>query len=55
MGIFRTDLQHLINRHSLEQASDTPDFVLAEYLENCLEAFDRAVNRRDSLNLANKE
>ena len=41
------DLQHLINRHSRENASDTPDYVLAEYLMNCLSAFEIATRTRD--------
>jgi hypothetical protein len=27
--------------------SDTPDAIIAEYLESCLKAFDTAVNARD--------
>ncbi len=42
------DLTELLNKHSVENASDTPDFVLAIYLLACLEAFGRAVKRRDS-------
>jgi hypothetical protein len=44
---FRKELQELINRNSKENESDTPDYILAEYLENCLAAFDRAVNLRE--------
>lgn len=44
---FRKELQDLINRHSMENGSDTPDFILARYLVNCLEVFDRAVMDRD--------
>jgi len=43
---FRKDLQDLINRHNRESGSDTPDFILADYLVNCLEAFDKATKRR---------
>jgi len=43
---FRTDLEYLINSHSRETKSDTPDFVLARYLDDCLRAFDKAVNAR---------
>lgn len=45
---FRAELQTLINSHSRENGSDTPDWVLAEYLVACLEAFDRAVNMRNA-------
>ena len=44
---FRDDLQKLINQHSMENISNTPDFILAEYLAACLEAFDKAVIARD--------
>lgn len=36
----------VLNRHSAESASNTPDFILAEYLKDCLRAFDRATNAR---------
>ena len=43
---FRTELEKLINRYSKENGSNTPDFILAEYLILSLEAFDRAVVAR---------
>lgn len=43
---FRSELQKLINRFSMEGGSNTPDFILADYLVGCLEAFDRGVRRR---------
>lgn len=43
---FRKELQNLINCHSMENQSKTPDFILAEYLTSCLAAFDHAVNLR---------
>jgi hypothetical protein len=36
-----------INSVSAEKGSDTPDFILAEYLTDCLSAFDRATVARD--------
>ena len=47
MKEFRDELQDLINRHSMENGSDTPDDVLAVYLTTCLRAFDDAVKTRD--------
>lgn len=44
---FREDLETLINRHSKENGSDTPDFILADYLIFCLNAFDQAVSARE--------
>ncbi len=45
---FRYELQQLLNRYSAENGSNTPDFVLAEYLIACLAAFDKATGLRDS-------
>ena len=44
---FKKELEQLINRHSLENGSDTPDFILAEFLVDCLLAVNKMVNRRD--------
>ena len=43
---FRAELEALINRHSKEGGSDTPDFILADYMADCLDAYDKAVTRR---------
>lgn len=45
---FRADLEALINRCSAENGSNTPDFILAKYLQSCLEAFDCAVRERET-------
>lgn len=45
---FRKELQELINRHSMENGADTPDFLLADYLIACLAAFNSTTNMRDS-------
>ena len=47
MSQFREDLEVLINQNSKENGSDTPDFILADYLADCLDTFDKAVTRRD--------
>lgn len=44
---FRTELAQLINAHSLEGGSNTPDFVLAEYLAECLHVFDKTIAARE--------
>jgi hypothetical protein len=36
------ELTSTLNRFSAENASDTPDFILAAYLIDCLKAFNRA-------------
>lgn len=45
---FRDELETLINKWSKENGSDTPDFILADYLQSCLNAFDEAVRARDA-------
>lgn len=40
------ELETLLNRHSRENASDTPDFVLAHYMMRCLDAHEEAVRMR---------
>lgn len=47
MANFRQELAELINRHSLENGSDTPDFVLAAFLLASLQLFDAAVRSRE--------
>lgn len=40
------ELEDLINKYSRENKSDTPDFILANYLMDCLSAFEQAVVQR---------
>jgi len=47
MKSFRSELNDLINCHSRENGSNTPDFILAQFLHQCLDAFDTAVRLRD--------
>jgi len=44
---FRAALESLINVQSMENGSDTPDFILADYLADCLESFDKALQARE--------
>lgn len=48
MDKFRKELSELINKSSMENASNTPDFILAEYLSACLLAFDTAIQQRET-------
>lgn len=43
----RHEIERAINRVSGENGSNTPDFILAEYLVSCLAAFDRAIHARE--------
>ena len=44
---FRQELEYLINKASIENDSDTPDWILAQYIDNCLNAFTVATRDRD--------
>jgi len=43
---FQKELTTLINQHSQDNGSDTPDFLLAEYLTNCLKNWNDIVCKR---------
>lgn len=45
---FIKELEWLINKYSMENGSNTPDFILAEYLFSCMQAFNTTVVRRDT-------
>lgn len=47
-GEFPRELIKLLNRYSQENMSNTPDFILAEYLIACLAAFNVAVQQRET-------
>ena len=42
------ELGGLLNRHSLENNSNTPDMILAEYMLGCLAAFETAIQQRET-------
>lgn len=44
---FEKDLESLINRHSLENKSNTPDFLLASFLRKSLDAYNTTLKARD--------
>lgn len=43
---FVDDLRFAINKNSMEAGSDTPDFILAEYLADCLDQFNKVMKTR---------
>ena len=47
MNYLRKNIESAINSASAENGSDTPDFILAEYLTDCLAAYDKAVVARE--------
>ena len=48
MADFKKELECLINCHSKENDSNTPDFILAHYMDNCLKAFVEATQQRET-------
>lgn len=46
MDTFEYKLEKLLNCHSKECESDTPDFILANYLTECLKSFNNATKAR---------
>lgn len=47
MDTFEMKLEHLLNECSMENDSNTPDFILARYLVRCLEAWNESVVARE--------
>lgn len=45
---FRKELRELLNKHSRENGSNTPDHVLTEYLSASLAIFDGAIRKRQA-------
>ena len=44
---FEQELKHLLNKYSMENDSNTPDFILAEYMHTCLTSFNLATRARE--------
>jgi hypothetical protein len=52
---FKKELESLINTYCMDKEfiflytdSDTPDYILAEYMVSCLKAFNKATRERDA-------
>jgi hypothetical protein len=45
---FRKELEELINKYSMENGSDTPDFLLANYLTQSLNTYNNIVVDREN-------
>jgi hypothetical protein len=46
MSEFQKELTTLLNTHSIDNETDTPDRILAQYLNDCLDAFGTLMNAR---------
>lgn len=44
---FQQELEILINQHSKENETNTPDFILANYMNDCLNAYTKALKDRE--------
>jgi hypothetical protein len=44
---FIRELSSVINRHCVENDSNTPDFILADYMRDCLTSFAKASRARE--------
>lgn len=44
---FQSELRDIINRYSMENGSDTPDYLLAAYLGRCLDNWNETVTERE--------
>lgn len=55
MAELERDLAAVLNKHSCEGPSGTPDFVLAKYLMRCLLAWDEGMLRRTAWYTKNPE
>lgn len=44
---FHEELCSLINRRSMGNKSNTPDFLLARYMESCLKNYEETINLRE--------
>ena len=45
---FEKELREIINRYSQENPSNTPDFILAQFLVSCLAAWNTGVQQRET-------
>jgi len=45
---FKKELEQLLNKYSIENESNTPDYILAQYLIGALELFNVIVTRREN-------
>ena len=50
METFEQELAKLINKYPLDNESNTPDFILAQFLQGCLNAFNAGLRARDGWN-----
>lgn len=42
------ELSSLLNKYSAESDSNTPDFILAQFMLGCLQSFNTAIQQRET-------
>ena len=50
---FLRELKILLNKYNQESYSDTPDFIIAGLIRDCLDAFNTAIVTRDQFKKEN--
>jgi hypothetical protein len=53
--VFEKELEHIINKYSKENGSNTPDFIIAKYIVGCLDAMNNCIRERDTWYNRDKE
>ena len=46
-GDFRRELTQLINRYSIDNSYNTPDYILSDYLIKCMRTYKETIVERD--------
>ena len=46
--VLEREVAALLNRYSVENASNTPDFILAQFLLACLAAWNTGIHQREA-------
>ncbi len=44
---FDIDLRNLLNKHSADTKAATPDYILAQYIQRCLDNFNHVIHDRE--------
>jgi hypothetical protein len=52
---FKRELASVLNKYSRENLSNTPDYILAEYLNDCLDTFDKIIQLKEKNNVFSPE
>lgn len=52
---FTEELVYLINRYSIDNDLNTPDFIIAQYMVDCIKSLERATRTRDEWTLPPQE